>query len=106
MESNRQYNLRSTKQDCVTIPGEIQTCTDKVSLNTLLDSKQSSDTADSESDVSIISELDCSAVINMSDILDLCGNKMSDEDKSIGIGSQQASSSGSDDCNIQMLVNQ
>ena len=106
MENNRQYNLRSTKWDSVTIPVEIQMCTDQVVLNTLLNSKQSIDNSDSESVVSNISELNCSAVINMSDSSDLCGNKMSDEDNGTGTGSQQASSSGSDDCNVQMLVNQ
>ena len=106
MENNRQYNLCSSKWDSVTIPVEIQICTDQVFLNTLLNSKQNVDTTDSELDVSNISELNCSSVNNMSDSSDLCGNKISDEDNGIGTGSQQASLSGSDDCNVQMLVNQ
>ena len=106
MENNRQYNLLSTKQESVTIPVEIQTCTDKAFLNTLLNTKQSVNTVDSESDISSISELDCSALVDMSDSSDIIQNKMLDEDNSMGTGNHQASWSGSDGCIIQMLVNQ
>ena len=51
MENNRQYNLRYGKHDSVTIPIEIQTCTDKVFLNTLLNTKQTVNTVDSKSDI-------------------------------------------------------
>ena len=103
MENNRQYNLRSSKHASVTIPVEIQMCTDTEFLNTLLNTKQSVNTVDSVSDISSLSELDCSALIDMSDSVD---NKMSDEDNSMGAGSQQAGSSGSDGYSVQMLVNQ
>ena len=106
MENNRQYNLRSAKHESVTIPVEIQTCTDIEYLNTLLNTKQTVDTVDSESDISGLSELDCSALVDMSDSSDSNPNKVSDGDNSIETGSQQASSSGSDGCSVQMLVNQ
>ena len=106
MENNRQYNLHSSKHASVTIPVEIQTCTDTAFLNTLLNTKQSVNTVDSESDISSLSKLDCSALIDMSDSSDVVENKMSDEDNSMGAGSQQASSSGIDGYSVQMLVNQ
>ena len=106
MENNRQYNLRSRKHESVTIPVEIQTCTDTEFLNTLLNTKQTVDTVDSESDIPSLSELDCSALVDMSDTSDSNPNKMLDEDNSIETGSQQASSSGSNGGNVQMLVNQ
>ena len=76
MKNNRQYNLRSTKQNSIRIPVKSQTCTDKVFLNTLLNSKQSVNTVASESDTSSISNLDWSAVISMSDTSDIVENKI------------------------------
>ena len=106
MENNRQYNLRSGKHESVTIPVEIQTCTDTAFLNTLLNTKQTGNTADAESDISSISDLNCSALLDMSDSSDSIQNKMSDQDNSMETGNQQATSSGSDGCNVQLLVNQ
>ena len=106
MANNRQYNLRSTKQNSIRIPVEIQTSSDKVFLKTLLNLKQRVNTVASESDTSSISNLDCSAVINMSDTSDIVENKISDEDKNIGTGSHQANLTGSYGSSVQMLVNQ
>ena len=84
---------------------EIQTCSDKVFLDTLLNSKQSVDTVVSDSDTSSISDLDCSAVMNMPDTSDVVDNKISDE-ADVRTGSQQASLIGTDGSNVQTLVNQ
>ena len=108
MERNRQYNLRSVKQGSIQVPVEIQMCNDRKFLESLLNPVDSVDReSDPNSSTSEISDLDCSALLNMSDNSDK--NEVNSGPNSVDVGvagSQQAGTSSSDDCNAQILINQ
>ena len=108
MDRNRQYNLHSAKQGSIQVPVEIQMCNDRKFLESLL---HPADNANQESDqntsTSDISDLDCSALLDMSD--NSLKNDINPDPKSIdvaSVGSQQAGTSSNDDCNAQILINQ
>ena len=107
MERNRQYNLRSAKQGSIQVPVEIM-CNDRKFLESLLNPVDSvNHESDQNTSTSETSDLDCSALLDMSDNSDK--NETNSDPKSIGagvVGSQQAGTSSNDDCNAQILINQ
>ena len=108
MERNRQYNLCSAKQGSIQVPIEIQKCNDRKFLESLLNPADSvNHELDKNSSTSEISDLDWSALLDMSDTSDK--EEINSDSKVIDggvVGSQQAGTSSSDDCSAQILINQ
>ena len=108
MDRSRQYNLRSAKQGSIQVPVEIQMCNDRKFLESLLNPADNvNQESDQNTSTSDISDLDCSALLDMSD--NSLKNDTNPDLKSIAgvsVGSQQAVTSSNDDCNAQILINQ
>ena len=104
MERHRQYNLRSAKQGSIQVPVEIQMFNDRTFLESLLNLVDSvNQESDQNSSTSELSDLDCSALFDMSDGSDK--NENNSDPKTVGVdgaGSQQAGTSS----NAQILINQ
>ena len=90
------------------VPIEIQMCNDRKFLESLLKPVDSvNQESHQNSSTSELSDLDCSALLDMSDNSDK--NEITLDPKSVGVGgvgSHQAGTSSSDDCNAQILINQ
>ena len=104
MESNRQYNLRSQRSSTFQVPVQMETPENRGFLANLLKScaNNENSVAHRESDVS---ELDCSGLLNVSDVSDIEKNPDLAYTQSSCVGKQQATTSCSATGNAQELIN-